>query len=97
MTGEEVRSEIHKKDRLIEDLQRSLDDLKQQVIKRDRKVEACKETIKRLLIQQSKMERKQVLCFVKFSAFFDNQDSVIFSSLFFIFFFGETYHTCSSL
>lgn len=59
VTGEEVRSEIQKKERLIEDLQRSLDDLKQQVIKRDRKVEACKETIKRLLIQQSKMERKQ--------------------------------------
>ncbi|VDM41824.1 unnamed protein product [Toxocara canis] len=57
--SEDARVELAKKDRIIEEMQRVIDDLKQQAIKKDRRVEACKETIKRLLIQQSTMERKQ--------------------------------------
>uniref|UniRef100_A0A915BUT1 Protein kinase domain-containing protein n=1 Tax=Parascaris univalens TaxID=6257 RepID=A0A915BUT1_PARUN len=57
--SEDARAELSKKDRIIEEMQRVVDDLKQQAIKKDRRVEACKETIKRLLIQQSTMERKQ--------------------------------------
>lgn len=53
--------ELAKKDVLIEELQRTIDDLKQQAIRKDRRVEACKETIKRLLIEQNTMERKQVI------------------------------------
>ena len=60
ITGEEVRSEILKKDRLIEDLQRSVEDFKQQQIKRDRKEEAWKETIRKLLVEQTTTKREEV-------------------------------------
>lgn len=56
---DEVRAELLKKDRLLEERQRSIEDLKQQVLRMSRQLAACKETNKRLLIQQSTMERKQ--------------------------------------
>lgn len=55
-----MRSELSKKDSIIEDMRVSIDELKQQIIKRDRSMDACKETIRKLLIEQSTMERKQV-------------------------------------
>uniref|UniRef100_A0A1I8EHK2 Protein kinase domain-containing protein n=1 Tax=Wuchereria bancrofti TaxID=6293 RepID=A0A1I8EHK2_WUCBA len=55
----EMRSELSKKDSIIEDMRRTIEELKQQIIKRDRSMDACKETIRKLLIDQSTMERKQ--------------------------------------
>uniref|UniRef100_A0A158Q729 Protein kinase domain-containing protein n=1 Tax=Elaeophora elaphi TaxID=1147741 RepID=A0A158Q729_9BILA len=55
----EMRSELSKKDSIIEDMRRTIEELKQQIIKRDRSMDACKETIRKLLIEQSTMERKQ--------------------------------------
>ncbi|VDN44109.1 unnamed protein product [Gongylonema pulchrum] len=54
-----MRLEVSKKDGIIEDLRRTIEELKKQMIKQDRCMDACKETIRKLLIQQSTMERKQ--------------------------------------
>ncbi|VDK76033.1 unnamed protein product, partial [Onchocerca ochengi] len=55
----EMHSELSKKDSIIEDMRKTIDELKQQIIKKDRSMDACKETIRKLLIEQSTMERKQ--------------------------------------
>ncbi|VDN03525.1 unnamed protein product [Thelazia callipaeda] len=54
----EMRSELLKKDTVIEEMRKTIEDLKQQIVKKDRCMEACKETIRKLLIEQSTMERK---------------------------------------
>lgn len=81
--AEEMRSELSKKDGVIEDLRKTIEELKQQIIKRDRCMEACKETIRKLLIEQSTMERKQVSCFFVFHSSF-SASFEIFSPLFFL-------------